>query len=30
VHAHVFVRDDQAVIPNLDQIESLVAAALAS
>ena len=30
VHAHVFVRDDQAVIPNLDQIESLGAAALAS
>jgi len=30
VHAQVFVRDDQAVIPNLDQIEALVAAALAS
>ncbi len=30
VQAHVFVRDDQAVIPNLNQIEALVAAALAS
>ncbi len=28
VHAQVLVRDDQAVIPNLDQIESLVAQAL--
>ena len=30
VHAHVLVREDQAVIPNLDQIESLVAQALAA
>jgi hypothetical protein len=30
VHAQVFVRDDQAIIPNLDQIETLVAQALAS
>ena len=29
VHAQVLVRDDQAVIPNLDQIETLVAQALA-
>jgi chemosensory pili system protein ChpC len=29
VHAHVLVRDDQAIIPNLDQIETLVAQALA-
>jgi chemosensory pili system protein ChpC len=28
VHAHVLVRDDQAVIPNLGQIESLVAEAM--
>jgi chemosensory pili system protein ChpC len=28
VHAHVLVREDQAVIPNLDQIETLVAQAL--
>ena len=28
VHAQVLVRDDQAVIPNLDQIESLVSQAL--
>src|SRR5215467_6485690 len=30
VHAQVLVRDDQAVIPNLDQIEALVAQALAA
>ena len=30
VQAQVLVREDQAVIPNLDQIESLVAEALAS
>ena len=29
VHAQVLVRDDQAVIPNLEQIETLVAQALA-
>ena|SRR5215469_7625119 len=28
VHAHVLVRDDQAVIPNLGQIETLVAEAM--
>lgn len=28
VHAHVLVRDDQAVIPNLGQIEALVAEAM--
>lgn len=30
VHAQVLVRDDQAVIPNLEQIENLVAEALAA
>ena len=30
VHAQVLVRDDHAVIPNLDQIETLVAQALAA
>jgi chemosensory pili system protein ChpC len=30
VHAQVLVRDDQAVIPNLEQIETLVAEALAA
>jgi len=29
VHAQVLVREDQAAIPNLDHIESLVAQALA-
>jgi hypothetical protein len=28
VHAQVLVRDDQAVIPNLGQIEALVAQAI--
>jgi hypothetical protein len=28
VHGHVLVRDDQAVIPDLGQIETLIAAAI--